>query len=106
MKNFNVVYVVINEGEPVYASKGKSEADAYAFEKNRDANNRALGELGVDDPDIDDCAMAGYKAGYDGEYYEVKRVNLQGKCEDDSVELDDGTEVDVYDINELLKLNN
>ncbi|MEY8425069.1 hypothetical protein AALB52_20480 [Lachnospiraceae bacterium 38-14] len=99
---YNTVYIVINEGEVVYASEDKEDADAYADTKGYEARQRVLSEWGNDDPSDEDVAEADLQAGMDGDYYEVKRVNLSNKSEDDTIELSDGTEIDVSDIIEKL----
>ncbi len=41
---YNTVYIVINEGEVVYASEDKEDADAYADTKGYEARQRVLPE--------------------------------------------------------------
>ena len=99
---YNTVYIVINEGEVEYASEDKEEAEAYADTKGYEARERVLNEWGNDDPSEKDIADADLQAGIDGDFYEVEKVNISGKSEDDTIELSDGTEIDVSDILEKL----
>lgn len=95
---YNVVYVVLNQGEVMFVSVEKEEAEGFASEQNFRARQAVLDEWGNDDPTEKDIAEADVQAGFDGDYYEVKKVNIGGKTEDDIVELMDGTEIAVSDI--------
>lgn len=69
------IYVVMNEGEVAYASTDKESANAYADTQGFEARARVLEEWGNDDP-----------------------------SEDDTVELPDGTEIEVSEILEKLEV--
>ena len=69
------IYVVMNEGEVAYASIDKESANAYADTQGFEARARVLEEWGNDDP-----------------------------SEDDTVELPDGTEIEVSEILEKLEV--
>ena len=100
---YGVVYLVMNEGEVVYASTDEEFANAYADDQAYDARERVLEEWDNDDPSDEDIDQADFQAGFDGDYYEVVEVNILNLTEDDIIELPDGTEIDVSDI--LEKLN-
>lgn len=100
---YNNVYVVVNEGEMEYASTERENAEEYASEKNYRARQAVLDDWGNDDPTEENIAEADFQAGFDGDFHQVEKVNLEGKTEDDVVELSDGTELDVSDILEKLK---
>ena len=99
---YEVVYVVMNEGEVVYASKSKRQAEAYTENQAYKARQRVLQEWGNDDPTEEDMMEADFQAGFDGDYYEVERVDLSNLNSDDMVELSDGTEIEVSEILEQL----
>lgn len=101
---FSIVYIVMNEGEVVYASEDKKLAEAYAENQGYKARERVLDEWGNDDPTDDDIGEADFQAGFDGDYYEVERVDISNLTDDDIVEISDGTEIDVSDILEKLRL--
>ena len=102
---YGIVYVVMNEGEVEYASTNKEYAEAFADNKGYDAAQEVLEEWDNDDPTDEDIAEAGFQAGFDGDYYEVVKVNIANKTEDDMVELPDGTEIEVVEILEKLSTN-
>lgn len=98
------IYVVMNEGEVAYASTDKESANAYADTQGFEARARVLEEWGNDDPSEDDIAEADFQAGFDGDYYEVVKVDISNLAEDDTVELPDGTEIEVSEILEKLEV--
>ena len=95
---YGILYVVTNEGEIVYASTDREKAEGYADTKGYEARQRVLDEWGNDDPDEKDLAEADFQAGFDGDYYDVEAVDITGLTEDSTVQLMDGTEVDVSEI--------
>ena len=95
------IYVVMNEGEVAYASTDKESANAYADTQGFEARARVLEEWGNDDPSEDDIAEADLQA---GDYYEVVKVDVSNLAEDDTVELPDGTEIEVSEILEKLEV--
>lgn len=101
---YDEVYIVINEGELVYASTDKDSADAYAESKGYEARTQALDDMGIDDPTEKDIADADQLAGYGG-YYDVQVISLYGKEDDDCISLEDGTELCVWEIKEKLEEN-
>lgn len=100
---YNNVYVVMREGDVVYASTDKEMAEAYADSQMYNAREAVLDEWGNDDPTEEDIAEADFQAGFDGDYYEVIEVDISNKTEDDALELPNGDEVDVSDIFEKLR---
>ena len=50
-------------------------------------------------------AEAAFQAGFDGCIYEVFKIDLSKFSEDDTITLDDGTEIDVSEIIEKLNEN-
>lgn len=99
---YSKAYLVINEGEVVYASTNKEDAQAYADDQGYEARQDVLKEWENDDPTDEDIAEADFQAGFDGDYYEVEQVDISNKTEDDMVELSDGNEINVSDILEML----
>ena len=99
---WGITYIVVNEGEVVYASDEEESAIAYADNANEEACLESLGEMGIDDPSEKDLAEAAFQAGYDGGCYEVERVDLTDKTEDDVISISDGSEIDVTEILEKL----
>lgn len=102
MAKWDNVYVVMNEGEPVFASEDKEEAEGYADEQGYKARQEALEEMGVDDPDEDDINEADFMAGFDGGCYEIFEVHLSKYKSGDTIDVG-ADEVDYDDIIDLLK---
>lgn len=102
---YDKVYIVINEGEVAFASKDSELAHSYADNKEIEANQEVLADWDIDDPTDKDIMEAGFQAGYDGGCFEVEIVNISGLSEDDTIEISDGTEIDVSDILEKLEEN-
>lgn len=101
---YGIVYVVICDGEIVYASTDKSSAIAFANDESYAARQATLDEWDNDDPTPEDIAEADYQAAYDGDYYEVARLDISNKKEGDMVK-HSGDEYDVSDILEKLEEN-
>lgn len=97
------VYIVLREGEVVYASEDQECAEGYAENKGLEAREEVLVEWGNDDPSEKNLFEADWQAGYDGDCYEVESVDITGLTEDDTVTVADGSEINVSDI--LKKLN-
>lgn len=92
----------MNEGEVVFASHDKNTADYYAEEKSSMGIDETLDEWGNDDPTDGDILDAMFEAARSGDYYEVQRINLAGKTDEDFVQLYDGSEVMVAEILDVL----
>ena len=95
---YQTIYVVFNEGEVQYASVNEEDAEGFATTRGLEGRQHILEEWGNDDPSETEIAEADFQAGFDGYCYEVEAVNLSGLTEEDTVELLDGTVVDVSDI--------
>ena len=100
---YNILYIVMNEGEVEYASTDKERAEAYVDYQMYKARERVLDEWGNDDPTEKDIAEADFQAGFDGDYYKVVKVDISNLAEDDMIELPDGSEIEVSEILEKLK---
>lgn len=100
---YDIVYVVMCEGEVEFASTDEESAEGYADNQSYNARQEVLDEWGNDDPTEKDIAEADFQAGFNGDYYEVVKVDISNKTEDDMVELPDGNEVEVSDILEKLR---
>lgn len=105
MNDKDIVYVVINYGEPIYASREQSDAENFADGKNFNAREDVLNEWDIDDPDFTDLDDAEIQAGIDGDFYEVFFFDISKYNKGDQIELDDGTEIDYDDVIDLLKKN-
>ena len=97
------VYVVINEGEAVFATNNEEVADAYAENAIDNCVYDTVEECGrdIDDLTPEELEEMSFMSGFDGGYYEVQSFELDIENRDnnpDTVELDDGTELDVDDI--------
>lgn len=99
------IYAVLNEDEVVFASEDRNEAEAFAEDKRYEARKRVLNDWDNDDPDVRDLDEADLQAGADGDIYEVIKVDLSKKTEDNMVELDNGVEIEVEEILEMLSNN-
>lgn len=97
-----MIYVVMNEGEPVYASVNKDEAEAYTYTQNINGTNETLEEWGNDDPTDEDMAEAAFQNGFDGGYREVVCIDIDKADEDGTITLSDGTEIVVADVLDFL----
>lgn len=102
---YNKVYIVVNEGIGIveYASTEREKAHEYAEEQFYKARQVVLDAWENDDPTDENIVEADFQAGLDGACYQVVKVNLEGKTEDDVIELSDGIELEVSDILENLK---
>lgn len=101
--NSNIVYIVMDSDEIVFASKDEEVAEAYAENENANAQQRVLNDWDNDDPSDEDLSEAMFQVGYDGDYYKVERVNISNLIDDDTVLLSDGTEINVSDILDILE---
>lgn len=102
---YGIVYVVMCDGEVEYASTNEELAEGYADNQGYNARQEVLDEWDNDDPTEEDIAEADFQAGFNGDYYEVVKVDISSKTEDDTIELPDGNEVEVSDILEKLRIS-
>lgn len=82
-EELDTVYVVINEGEAVFASEDMEKAEAFADYKNNAGIEAAA--RGMDLDEDDDRSDAAIQAGFDGDYYEVGIASLKGITDEDSM---------------------
>ena len=102
---YGIVYVVMGDGEVEDASTNEEVAEGYADNQGYNARQEVLDEWDNDDPTEEDIAEADFQAGFNGDYYEVVKVDISSKTEDDTIELPDGNEVEVSDILEKLRIS-
>lgn len=104
-EELGTVYVVINEGEAVFASEDMDEAEAFASDKNNAGIEAAAAEMDMDDDE--DRSRAAVQAGIDGDYYEVGTASLEGITDEEdmvTVKLESSeVEVEYGEIIRLLK---
>ncbi len=82
------IYVVVNEGVAIYASKDEGNAENYAYKKEVLDRDSALEQMGIaDDPTKGELAQAGYLAGIESGIYEVYNVNLSKYKKDAEITL-------------------
>ncbi len=94
-------YVVMNEGEMVYASYERDEAEEFARNKNEAGTDEALLDMGIDDPTDKDMAEASFVSGFYGEYHEVFEVDTDEANEHGEIEL---LNCDIITVSELEKI--
>lgn len=99
---YGVVYVVLTDGELVYAAVDEESANDYVDTRGYEARQAVLNEWGNDDPSEKDLREAEWQAGVDGFDYLVEKVDLSGFSRDDTVEID-GSEFNISDIISLLE---
>ncbi len=92
------IYVVVNEGVPVYASKDEGNAENYAYKQEVLDRDDALEQMGIaDDPTKGELAQAGYLAGIESGIYQVYNVDLSKYKKDEEIILGN-SEVNYNDI--------
>lgn len=100
--NEEKIYIVLNEGDIVYASYDREDAEGYALTKNICGAEETLSGWGNDDPTDDDWDEASFQNGFDGGYHEVVEVDSNSQNEDGEFELDDGTTISAMEVYSLL----
>lgn len=95
---YGIVYIVMHEGEVEYASTDRQSAKEYADNQMENGTVEVLNRWGNDDPTGKDIYEAAFQSGYEGDYYEVTKVDISNKTEDDTVELPNGIEIEVSEI--------
>lgn len=98
-KNQKIVYVVINEGEIVFASYDEEKANQFANEKKEDAINEVLNEWEIDDLTHEDMAEVNFQSGYDNGVWEISSIDISDIREDEEIEIDG----DIFEFNDLLE---
>lgn len=94
---YGIVYIVMNEGKVEYASTDRQSAKEYADNQMENGTVEVLNRWGNDDPTGKDIDEAAFQSGYEG-YYEVTKVDISNKTEDDTVELPNSIEIEVSEI--------
>lgn len=97
--SYKNVFVVLDEYVPVFASPYRATAQAFIDNEMLKSRNSYLKEWGNDDPSEKDLMEANGQA----DTFEMRRCNLSGVDYDDTIELDNGMEIDASDIFDLLK---
>lgn len=100
---YEIVYIVIREGEIEFASVDEELAEGYADNQGFIARQEVLEEWGNDDPSEEDIAEADFQAGFNGDYYEVVEVDISNKTENDTIELPNGDKIEVFYILKKLR---
>ena len=97
--NYKIVFIVLDEDEPVFASPYRAAAQAFIDNQMLKSRNAYLEEWGNDDPSEKDLMEANGQA----DTFEMRRCNLSGVDYDDTIELDNGMKIDASDIFDLLE---
>ncbi len=102
---YGIVYIVMHEGEVEYASTDRQAAEEYANAQMENGTVEVLNRWGNDDPTEKDIREAALQSGYEGDCYEVIKVDISNKTEDDdTIKLSNGDEIEVSEIlNKLSK---
>lgn len=88
MDNSSLVYVVINEGEVVFASYDKEQAENFAYNQSQNALQTVLSEeWKIDDPTEKDIDEASFQSGFDNGIWEVFPFDISTGQEDDEVDI-------------------
>jgi len=97
------VYIVINEGEVIYVSLDEDEAKNYADNREIEARDKALEEMGTEkDTSENDIFDAALKGSYDSGVFEVYCVDLSKYRKDDAIYVD-GNDINYNDVVDLLE---
>ena len=102
MNNYKDVYVIINEGDLVYATYNKEDAISEAeFLTDTSIKDTAENnDWNVNDPSEYDKAII--QNGIDGGLYKVYKVSATNLLEDTEYELSDGTVISVNDVLDIV----
>ena len=100
---YGKVYVVINEGEVVFASEDHKTAQYFTDEKNYAGCRSAMRKMGHGENVASEEDKVDIQSAFDNSYYEVVKLDLFGKTGDDEVELPDGNKIPVYEILDVLE---
>ena len=96
------IYTFRYTGDITVKANTEEDAREYAEDKGYKARKEILERNDVDDPEVGDIAYADFIAGYE-EYYEIEKIDITNKAEDDIIELSDGGEIEVSEILDKLK---
>lgn len=81
------VFIVVNEGEIVFASKDSELAQGYCDDANMQGTEEEVEESGRDIEDLTDSELAefSFMSGYNGGYHYCEEIVLDDNADDDSV---------------------
>ena len=77
-----VVYIVVNDGEVLFASKDEDNAEGYAEEKTTEIQEEIAEELDIDEDE--DFSKVVYKAGAEYGTFDVVEIDLN-KCKENEI---------------------
>jgi len=80
-----VVYIVINEGEILYASKDEDNADNYAEEKQNEIEEEIAKDMNIDEDE--DFSKVVYEAGAEYGTFKVVEIDLNRYNEDETIRI-------------------
>lgn len=95
-------YVVLKEGEAIFASRMQEIAEAYAKNENERSINQIYEER-EEDPEDADIGRIAFMAGRDEQPAEAYKINLSEYVEGDTIEFDDGSEIQYDYICDLIE---
>lgn len=101
--SYGMVYIVTKDYEFVDAFETEEEAEWYKDAKATEALQRALEELGINDPTEKDIEDASIQAGFDRDCYEIECIDISGLSEEEEIYLADGDNLEVREILDALK---
>lgn len=100
------ISLVVNEGEIVFASYNKSDAEDYAYNRSEEDLNEMCEDDDIDIDGLDEDELAGlfFKSGYENGCYDVHTEMVEMDDENDEIEyeLPDGTTYFLSDVVEVL----
>lgn len=102
-----MIYIVVNEGELVMATRNEDRALAFALESTNEAVADAVEESGRDIEDLTDEELGEFsmKAGFDGGYYAVEEITEEDFENLEEVETENNGSFETSAIAELLALD-
>lgn len=102
-----MIYIVVNEGEIVMATRDEDKALGFAIESTNVAVAEAVEESGRDIEDLTDEELGEFnvKAGFDGGYYAVEEISEEDFEKLDTVETEHHGSFETSEIAELLALD-
>ena len=95
-------YVVLKEGEAIFASRMQEIAEAYAKNENERSINQIYEER-EEDPEDADIGRIAFMAGRDEQPAEAYKINLSEYVEGDTIEFVDGSEIQYDYICDLIE---
>lgn len=102
---YDVIYLVLHEDEPVYASEEEDFAEAYISRQREKRRKIYLTEMEVEEDDIKGNWEAEYQLGYDSDednLYEIFEMDISRRNVGESIEVK-GIEISYNTIYSLLE---